>query len=1106
MNITIRKIRKRDGRVVKFDPEKITSAIYKAAQAVGGQDRSLAEKLSQRVVVLLEEKYDGHTIPSVEEVQDMVEKVLIESGHAKTAKAYILYRQKRAEIRKAKSLLGVEDDVKLTLNAIRVLEKRYLKKDEDGRPIETPKEMFKRVAKNIASADAKYGAKEEQIKKTEREFYNAIVNLEFMPNSPTLMNAGRELQQLSACFVLPVGDSMESIFEAIKNTALIHRSGGGTGFAFSRIRPSGDRVKSTSGVASGPISFMKVFNVATEVIKQGGTRRGANMAILRVDHPDILDFIVAKERETSLNNFNISVGITEEFMKAVESDGEYDLRNPKDGKVANTLSARRVFDLIVTMAWRNGEPGIVFLDRLNRDNPTPALGEIESTNPCIVGDALVSTEHGLMAMEDVVTRFKEGGLGIVTDNRALVAQLGLATDGGSFGITPHIISQAFETGVKEVVRVSTKSGYELEMTSDHRVMTTDGWVCAGDLIPSYHKVLIQSAEGYFNQNNRLPFEHKSVFKGGNGRTYKLPLPEEWSYELGLALGWLVGDGWLRSGDKNCRIGLTFAEDDKEILDYLKPVLNGWYGADISEIKRKNGTYHLSYHSKYFVEFFEKLGVKPVKAGQKEVPAAIFTAPREAVVGFLRGLFTADGTIRDNPKSNSSWIALSSKSKKLLQGVQLLLLNLGMKSAILDRSRNFRENLFVYINKAGNRKTYSSDGVLYELGIFGKAREIFESEIGFMNYKQEKLKNIRYKRVRQQDFTDVVRSVRPMGQKLVYDLTEPVTHSVLANGFVVHQCGEQPLLPYESCNLGSVNLSKMLAYNNGNAKIDYPKLRKMVRLAVHFLDNVIDMNRYPLPEIEKMTRGNRKIGLGVMGWADMLIELGIPYNSEEAIRLAEEVMKFIHDEGNKMSQELASERRPFPNYKKSIFKDGPPMRNATVTTIAPTGTISLIAGCSSGIEPLFAVSYVRRNILDMGDEFIEVNPIFERIAYKEGFYSDELMRKIAAKGSIQDVEEIPKDYRRVFVTAHDITPKDHIRMQAAFQKYTDNAVSKTVNFPHDTTTHDVEEVYILAYKLGCKGVTIYRDKSRQEQVLNIVGEQKAGDSNKKDPKVCETCET
>ena len=567
----------------------------------------------------------------------------------------------------------------LSKNSLIVFEKRYLAKDDSGSVVETPEELFSRVARFVASADLNYGKGADETNKLADDFYEMMADLSFLPNTPTLMNAGRPLGQLSACFVLPIEDSMDKIFDAVKNMALIHKSGGGTGFSFSRLRPKNDMVKSTAGVSSGPVSFMNIFNSATETIKQGGTRRGANMAILDITHPDILDFIKSKEDETSLTNFNISVALTDDFMKAVKNNENYYLKNPRTGEKADAISAREIYNLIVKKAWSNGEPGIVFIDRINDHNPLKKIGRIESTNPC---------------------------------------------------------------------------------------------------------------------------------------------------------------------------------------------------------------------------------------------------------------------------------------------------------------------------------------------------------------------------------------------------------------------GEQPLLPFESCNLGSINLNKIIKKINGKSEIDFDLLKKITTLAVHFLDNVIDVNKYPLEEIKINTTANRKIGLGVMGFADLLISLGIPYNSEKAVETAQSIMSTIQTASKEASRELAVTRGAFPNFDQSSYAEmkEAPIRNATTTTIAPTGTISIIANSSSGIEPIFALAYVR-NVMD-NNVLIETNPLFEETAKKEGFYSAEMMEKIAAHGSAAGVEEVPEKYRNVFMTAHDIAPEWHIKIQAAFQKYVDNAVSKTVNFPNEASEKDIESVYTMAYDLGCKGVTVYRDGSRDSQVLEI----------------------
>ena len=977
----------------------------------------------------------------------------------------------------------MQDNLKFSANALLVLRKRYLKKNEKGQIIENPFQMLQRVSEAIVEVEKKYGASKEKIEELKSIFFQIMANLEFIPNSPTLMNAGKELGQLSACFVVPVEDSMESIFDAIKATALIHKTGGGTGFSFSKLRPKNSVVKSTGGVASGPVSFMKVFDAATQAVKQGGTRRGANMGILRVDHPDILEFIKCKEKEGEISNFNISVAATDDFMEKVFRDEEYNLVDPHTKGIKGRLKAKEVFSLIAQYAWLNGEPGIVFIDRINEKNPCPHLGRIESTNPCVTGDTLISTEKGLMRMKDLFRLYPDGGIKILTDTRVFQVfepSSGVATEIAT-GVELRTVKKVFSTGIKKVFRVLTKSGLGLVATADHKILTPSGWRKVKDLVPG-EKVFIQVQEGFFNSEYKLPFDVFQEYRGKNGRIYKLNLPRYWSVSLGQILGWLIGDGWICDDEKNCRVGFVFSQEDKPILDYFKKILNQFYGHEIKEVLRENGVYHLSYHSKYFVEFFKALGVKNWKSEDKEVPHSIYTAPRQAVIGFLQGLFSSDGTVKVDMVKKTFYIRLTAKSLKLLKGVQQLLLNLGIFSKIYNRSRPLREG-FAYTDKKGKTHKYILDGVCFELQISRENIKKFIEKIGFLGNKyQEKVKILSCCNFYASSSEDEIEKVEYVGEEVVYDLYEPVTKSFITNGFISLDCGEQPLLPYESCNLGSINLAKMLKEKNGEFEIDWEKLARITKLAVRFLDNVIDANKFPLPQIRENTLKTRKIGLGVMGWATLLGFLGVPYDTQEALDLAEEVMSFIYENAKEASISLAKERGVFPAWRGSLWeRKGIKIRNATLTTIAPTGSISIIAGpTSTGIEPFYSLVYFR-NVLE-GERLLEVEPSFEYIAKKEGFYSKELMERIAQGESIQNMKEVPQEVKRIFKTALEISPLMHIKMQASFQKYVDNAVSKTINLSNKATAEDVKEAFIYAYKLGCKGITVYRDGSRNVQVL------------------------
>ncbi len=682
------KVQKRYGAVVNFDPSRVAAAIYKAFAAVGMGDGGRSRDLAERVEAEAQRRFGDGTIGiartvRVEDIQDLVEMVLIEEGYAEVAKAYILYHQKRSETRDANEYLGASDDLELSLNAVEVLKRRYLKRGISDKVIETPGEMFARSAHQVSLAEKRFG--NDPCAQGKR-FLKAMKGLLFLPNSPTLMNAGLPLGQLSACFVLPIEDSIEGIFDAVKHMALIHQSGGGTGFSFSRLRPKNDVVGATGGVASGPVSFMRVFDVATDVVKQGGRRRGANMSVLSVNHPDILEFIGAKDRPGFMENFNLSVAATNEFMRRAKSGGDLDLINPRNGEITDSLNARDLMRLIATSAWRSGEPGVLFIDRINTTSTVP--GTIEATNPC---------------------------------------------------------------------------------------------------------------------------------------------------------------------------------------------------------------------------------------------------------------------------------------------------------------------------------------------------------------------------------------------------------------------GEQPLLPYESCDLGSINLARMVK----KREVDWDRLGELACMGVRFLDNVLDVNKFPLPEIREATLRNRKIGLGVMGFAEMLIEMGISYASPEAPGLAEDIMGFLTRAARDESERLGNERGSFPTFEDSTLKDYGAMRNATVTTVAPTGSISIIAGTSSGIEPLFAVSFVR-HVLD-GARLVEVSPLFMRMAKERGIYSKGLEAEVARKGSLQNVAGIPQDLKDLFITALEVSPEQHVKVQAAFQIHTDNGVSKTVNLPARSSIEDVLKVYDLAYDLRCKGVTVYRYGCR-DQVLYL-GDSDAVDSGAGKCQVC-----
>ena len=971
----------------------------------------------------------------------------------------------------------------LTESAITVLERRYLAKDQEGKVLEDADGMFRRVARDLSMADLEYGAGEEERRTTEDKFYRAMRTLEVLPNSPTLMNAGRDLQQLSACFVLPIDDTLDSIFEKVKQTALIHKSGGGTGFSFSRLRPSGDKVGSTGGVASGPVSFIRTFDTATDVVKQGGTRRGANMAILNVDHPDIMAFIESKKDKASLQNFNISIAVTSEFMERAKRGEDYDLVNPRTGKITGQLNARRVFEKATELAWETGDPGLVFLDRINQDNPNPQLGKIESTNPCFAGEVRLATDHGLLTFNDLY--LDQPDISVLTDNRAATLQASISggnTDVATLceaGVTLRRAVPVFLTRTNwPVFKLETDLGFEVIATEDHKFFTPEGPKALHEINPG-DEVLIQSGKGVWSQDDLLPeFDTSNKLRSR--------LPKKWSRELGEMLGWVTSNGWTghetpeHRRTPNAPTDLVSSNEEKDTLAHkFQTLIKQWLGTDGPSIER-DADLPLGEESS-LNDFLKSLGVDIENEPSKNVPHSIWRAPRETVLGFLSALFTADGTLNARSHNAPCAVRLANNSKKLLNEVQLLLINEGIVSKLHHPSES-------------NEKSMSSSRGHHELVIDGQSRDRFLSEIGFLApSKQDKAAaflQAAQPLSSQDPFTDRIRSITFCRYADVYCTTEPETHTIVANGLVAAQCGEQPLLPYESCNLASINLARMVRYENGRPQIDWDALERTITTTVHMLDNVVDRNTYPVPEIEEMSKKTRRIGLGVMGFADMLIQMGVKYDSNEALNIAEDLMARIQRTTLDASSGLAIARGAFPAWEESIYniqdsEERPRLiRNSAPTTIAPTGTISIIAGASSGIEPLFALSYVR-NVMD-NTRMVEGYPYFEAVARSEGFYSEELMNELARTGTLQGLDskfQVPDWVKGIFRTSHDIDPGWHVRMQATFQAHTDNAVSKTINFPEDATVDDVAQAYMAAYDLNCKGITVYRDGSKANQVLS-----------------------
>ncbi|OQY33737.1 MAG: hypothetical protein B6243_06165 [Anaerolineaceae bacterium 4572_5.2] len=989
--------------------------------------------------------------------------------------------------------------IDLTDNSRQVLERRYLRRGEDGKPVETIDEMFWRVAYHVAKAEEKWTL---DIIERAREFYHLLVSKKFFPNSPTFTGAGTPLGQLAACFVLPVNDDMgrdpAGIFQSLRDAALIQQTGGGNGFSFSRLRPKGTLVNSSAGQATGPVGFLRVYDHAFGEIAQGGTRRGANMGVLRVDHPDIEEFITCKIDENQITNFNISVGITDAFMRAVEKDEEWALRfpdvlSPKYRGFKGTLEqaeeagipirvyekvkARALYEKIVQQAHHNGEPGMLFLDAANRDNPVPHLYALESTNPCVTGETLIYTENGLRRADALAQ--DDTSLRIVLDGRFSKETI--------LSSTP-----VFETGIKDIYRLILREGYELRLTADHQVMTERGWVETRNL-QSGDKVHILNRKGGFGKKGTL--------------------------EEGRVLGWLVGDGTINVvravlsffGTEKQELAPAFAEMVTNLVDV--PSRSRSYPVGVIEIDERDEARVASDRLRDWAESYGLVENKFI------VPDAVFAGSEEIQRGFLQALFTADGQVNDGGEKGCS-ARLSSSHLSLLKDVQKLLLNFGVASKIYKERRTAGYRALPD-GKGGTKEYYCLSQ--HDLAISKTNLITFANEIGFLTQaKQDKLVNYLDRMARgpyQETFTATVLAVEPDGREMVYDLQQPETHSFIANGLVVHNCGEQWLGPYESCCLGSINLAEHCA---PDGEVDWEEIRKSTVLATYFLDDVVDVNAYvpAVPQLRDAAQRARRIGLGIMGLADIMYHVGARYGSPDGQEFGSQLMEFVRYHAMQTSIQMAKERGVFPAIADSIYdpakltwqKPEPVVpytknwgrseldwdsvvegirkfgiRNAAQTTVAPTGTIATVAGCEGyGCEPTFALAYIRHVNDDGKDlQLTYASPRFDAALLAAGLAGEarqEIFDQVMGNGSCQNVTDVPEAIRDVFVVSEDITAEEHVRMQAALQAFVDNSLSKTVNFPATATEEDVSKAYQLAWELGCKGITVYVTGSRDAVVL------------------------